>query len=110
MVDFAALRSRMSDPVFKEEQRKKREAEELALEQRDRRHRAYRDVLEHRYDDLAEKERSFFYSVRRTLGSGLSLSEPQEKWLKDIAVRFEPKLADYDGATEIQSPLGDGKL
>lgn len=48
-------------------------------------------------EDLSERERDLVRSCRRLLGERLQLSEAQEKWLRDIAVRVSAPVAQSPG-------------
>ena len=84
-LDFNKLR----DPEHKAKMQAEREADERKLEDQSRKWKEAVDLLEANEISLSDKERSFFYSVRfRVHGIGY-ITEPQEKWLLDIARRFK---------------------
>jgi hypothetical protein len=81
---------KMRDPEFKAKMKAEREEEERKLEDQSRKQKEAVDLLEANESSLTNKERSFFYSVCfRVRGIGY-ITEPQEKWLFDIARRFKP--------------------
>ncbi|MBK3780408.1 hypothetical protein G3A43_09175 [Paraburkholderia aspalathi] len=84
MVDFKKL----MDPAHQEQMRIEREAEQARAEEHEKKLRGWLNTVDEHVEELAEKERSFIRNCRFRLNSFLLLSEPQEKWLKDIAAKF----------------------
>ncbi len=91
MIDFTKL----NDPEYKAKLKAERDAEDAKQEALDKEISEKLSVLEEHIEQLSDKERSFFRSVRRRYG----LSGPQKKWLDDIAARFHPN-TDKPGAKQ----------
>lgn len=83
MVDFAKLR----DPEWKAKFRAEQEAEQNRIEARDKKLRAAVELGLQRDEHLNEKERSLVRNCRMRLSTFGTVTEPQEKWLLDIATR-----------------------
>lgn len=83
MVDFAALR----DPEVRARLAAEREAEDAAQEAANLQISQALDRAWRCLEDLPQKERSFLRSVRVRVLQYLPLSDPQKKWLFDIASR-----------------------
>lgn len=83
MVDFTKL----NDPVWREARRLEREAEEAKREAHDKKLRAAVELGLQRDEHLTEKERSLVRNCRMRLNTFGTVTEPQEKWLLDIAAR-----------------------
>jgi hypothetical protein len=93
-IDFKKL----LDPAYQEQRRVEREAEQQRAEEHDKKLRGWLRLADEHYEELSQKERSFISSCRFRLNTGSLLTEPQEKWLKDIARRFG---ADDAGTLEV---------
>lgn len=87
MVDFAKLR----DPEYVAQLAREREAEELALETKIKSQKKAAQVCAENIELMSEKERSFVRNVRMALSTYRALTPAQEKWLMDLAMRFEPQ-------------------
>ncbi|MFY2597400.1 hypothetical protein ACOTHJ_15450 [Achromobacter xylosoxidans] len=84
MIDFKKL----MDPEYMAEARAEREAEDRKQEEKDKEIRALvNKCLEH-VESLPERERSFIRSCQHRINTYRLLTEPQEKWLRDIAGRL----------------------
>lgn len=83
MVDFAKLR----DPEWQAKFRAEQAAEQDRIEARDKKLRAAVELGLQRDEHLNEKERSLVRNCRMRLNTFGSVTEPQEKWLLDIAAR-----------------------
>lgn len=83
-INFEQLR----DPEYQAQMRKQREEEDRVREAKDKEIREMVDKCLDVYDSLSERERSFILSCRTRINTFLLLSEPQEKWLRDIAGRL----------------------
>lgn len=84
MLDFKKL----NDPVERARVRAQIDAEQAEIERIEAAHKARVDTLMDRYEELTEKERSFVTSCRTRLLTYRGLTDPQAKWLTDIAKRF----------------------
>lgn len=84
MVDFAKLR----DPAVMAEIRAKLDAEQDAIEARDKLLRGAVELGLQLYETLAEGERSLVSNCRTRLATYQTVTEKQEKWLLDIATRL----------------------
>jgi hypothetical protein len=89
MVDFAKLR----DPEWQAKVRQEREAEEAQREAHDKKLRAAVELCMMKSEDLAENERSLVRNCRMRLNTYQAVSEKQEKWLLDVALREQIKTA-----------------
>lgn len=86
-IDFKKL----NDPVWREEQRKLREAEEAEREAIERQLRDAVDICLDAHESLSEAERSLVRNCRMLLNTFRTPSEKQQKWLLDIAKKHQPK-------------------
>lgn len=83
--------SKLLDPEWQALVRAEREAEEAQREARETLLRRAIDVCLDGYEDeLSEQERSLVRSVRHKLNTFGIPSQPQERWLLDIAERLQP--------------------
>lgn len=87
MVDFTKL----MDPEYMAQLAREREAEELALEAKIKSQKKAAQVCAENIELMTENERSFVRSVRTALSSYRMLTPAQDKWLMDLAMRFEPQ-------------------
>lgn len=79
---------KLMDPEWSAKVRRELEAEQAKAQERDKMLRDYVDTALDHYEQLTERERDFVRSCRTRLNTYVSLSEPQEKWMRDIAARF----------------------
>ena len=84
MLDFAKLR----DPEYQATARREREAAAAAAKALEGIHRGWVNLLFERDDLLDARERSFVRNCQHRLNTYTVLSEPQVKWLTDLARRF----------------------
>lgn len=82
MLDFGLL----NDPQHQAQVRKDLDAQEALRQEKVAELKALADKCEQA--DFSDKERSFIRSCQHTLVQRLSLTGPQEKWLRDIAARL----------------------
>lgn len=84
MIDFKKL----MDPEHMAKVRAEREAEELKQAEKDKEIRSLVDKCFEHIGTLSERERSLVRNCRQRINSYFSLSDAQEKWLRDIASRL----------------------
>lgn len=82
--------SKLKDPVWRDERRREREAEEARVEAQTQKQRHAVDRCDEHYEELTAAERSLVNNVRHRLNTWQPLTEKQETWLLDIAKRFPP--------------------
>lgn len=82
-IDF----SKLNDPAWQAQVRKEREEREAKQEAHDNMLRAAVNTCAASEDSLSDKECSLVRSCRARLNTFQPLTEPQEKWLLDIAKR-----------------------
>lgn len=82
MLDF----SKLNDPEHQAQVRKELDEQEARRQASVAELKALADRCE--AAELSDKERSFIRSCQRTLVQRLSLTAPQETWLRDIAARL----------------------
>ena len=82
-IDF----SKLNDPVLMAERQAQREKESQELEEKDQQIRDMLNRCLDKIEEAPERERSFLRSCQRRTSMHLTLSEAQEKWLRDIASR-----------------------
>jgi len=83
-IDF----SKLMDPEHQAKVRREQEAAAAAAQALEEKHRSWLRVLVDKDEQLSSRERSFIRSCEYRLNTGVPLSEPQEKWLCDLAARF----------------------
>lgn len=83
-IDFQKL----MDPEHQAQVRREQEAAAAAAQALEEKHRSWLRVLVDKDEQLTSRERSFIRNCEYRLNTGAPLSEPQEKWLRDLAARF----------------------
>lgn len=99
-IDFIKL----NDPVFKEAAIREREAEYALREAKDREVDQMLDRCGAVMDSLPARERSFVRSCQLQRYSHRLLTEPQEKWLRDICERHAPTVDASPAPDDSPSP------
>lgn len=83
-IDF----NKLNDPEWRAEQKRQREEDERKIEAETNALKAQVEKCMDNYDRLTAKEQSFVRSCRTRLNTWLTLTDPQKKWLADLAKGF----------------------
>ncbi|KVP75257.1 hypothetical protein WJ96_05735 [Burkholderia ubonensis] len=103
MIDFKKL----NDPKWQAQVRKEREEREAKAEAHEKMLRRELNLCLEADETLAQNERSLVRNCQHRLNTGALLSEPQEKWLLDIAKRVRTVLAEKVKALVSRHANGD---
>lgn len=100
MVDFKKMLEESRDPAYQAKRQAERDAEQARIEAKDK---AISDAItlltnHDVFETLPEKEQGLVRNCRSLVGRYFPLTEPQEKWLFDIAKRngYQPATAADD--------------
>lgn len=91
--------TKLNDPEFKAKMKEKREAEQKASDELDKKINDALMVCEQSIETLEDKERSLVRSVRSRFNSIGIVSDAQLKWLYDIEKKLTEKLDEQRQAT-----------
>lgn len=102
-IDFSLL----NDPAWQAKVHREQEARQEEQAARDKRLREAVNVCLSSEEELSEKERSLVRSCNLRINSFLIVTEPQEKWLCDIAERIRQKTVDAANDEGVNGPSLD---